>query len=341
MTRRYRIEADEALEIIDPRLRSILGTTGLRDVVDRRQIPGDRSDLVMELLVHHRVAAWLDSETTTSMRGRGAWLMLLEHTLEQVSEAFDESGIDFRVLKGMATAKLDYPSALMREMVDVDLLVLPAQHAQAVGVLAALGFEPISVDRIDPLLVKGQTMRSPAGVEVDLHTRLNKFSKSRTASLFQRSRSQCNPVRALTPEDRLFHAATHLILTPPGHRKLSGLLDVVVISDRHHIDDGALRRVAFEHGQTAILGAALEIVSRSTLRDLPLPDLRPMPTRLEQIAHLRPSRTLPAEHLRALSAHESVRERLNYATAYLVPSRDALRTRGGLARYVRRALGQS
>ena len=247
---------------------------------------------------------------------------------------FGPEGIESRVLKGLATAELDYPDPLRRHTGDVDLAVRPEQLDAAVRVLRGQGYrdhhEPFS-----PHLRYGWTLRSPSGVEIDLHTRLSRRSPLGD-HLF---RGPGEPVpglggQALAASHRLVHAAGHFMISPPGTRRLSGLLDVTRLHHHPDLDLEEARRFAGLLGIESLVGAGLRVEAMLSDRTKVIGHLDTWrePDWLERHTRLVPERRLLLDHF---GRYREVPpgQRLKYLPAWLVPS---LRQRRLLTAAVRR-----
>ena len=87
-------------------------------------------------------------------------------------QRLDSVGIPVRVLKGTASSHLDYPDPALRTYGDVDLLVPGDHYEQAVRLLVSDGAHrryPEPRTGFDRRFGKGCSLRTPDGLEVDLH----------------------------------------------------------------------------------------------------------------------------------------------------------------------------
>jgi hypothetical protein len=90
-------------------------------------------------------------------------------------EVLTQAGIEPVVFKGVANAHLDYDRPEHRTFFDADLLVSRAEFADAVEVLVAAGFTratPPLRERWERRFARAIELRSPDGVELDLHASL-------------------------------------------------------------------------------------------------------------------------------------------------------------------------
>ena len=167
-----------------------------------------------------------------------------EQTLLEVVEHLSELGVEHRVLKGMATAHLDFPAAHLRQIGDIDLLVDVAAHPAVVSRLKAEGFRHIvGGDPGSFALYKSNYLVGPGNIEVDLHHRLFRHGRRPTA-LWENGESFVlagTTVTALGPEWRLAHAAAHAMFSGGRAGRLSMFLDPGrIASNDPELIDGAL-----------------------------------------------------------------------------------------------------
>jgi hypothetical protein len=171
-------------------------------------------------------------------------VLVLERFLLQLVQLLEQQGIDYRILKGPALARLAYPSPWLRTYRDIDLLV-PAQQLEVVaGVLAGLGSVQESPSRRPDFYHRfgqGLTFLTADGISVDLHRTLAEgpFAQHiEQRDLFARSSSFSlagHRLRALAAEERFLHACVHAMLgdAPPP---LLPLRDVAQILQTTHVD---------------------------------------------------------------------------------------------------------
>lgn len=248
--------------------------------------------------------------------------MRIEATAGVVIERLRDIGVEVRVLKGLASAHLDYPHPELRQTSDVDLAIPPGTLDAAVQCLTRLGYlRPVAMPTSNHLL-KGATMLAPgSGIEVDLHERL--FQRSPTTDLLFDGQGEQLPnlnASAFGVELRLVHTAGHFILAPPGGRRMSGLLDVVVIRNRHSIDLSRALTIAQELRVARMVRSALRLEADLSGRDTA--DLHAWPDAdwLERRTRLRPERNLALDHLSRF--REVPRSRwLSYLPHWILPER--------------------
>ena len=241
------------LAYFDPKLAEMsVGLTLVRAVLDPGYrdsplpIPSERWADVFHRMQYHRILPQVAAAADTGhlvVPGRGSLdldlslvhiavqSLKLEQVMLRVDSAFSRAGIPFLVLKGMATSQLDFVRPELRTAVDVDLLISEHDLARAGVALNEVGFEyPYE---IESLMDKGQTWVDTAGWHVDLHTRLHAPGRpldDRWWSLAEPFEVGGRTFRALPRSGRLAHAASHLALSWPSARRLSSLLDLIVLS---------------------------------------------------------------------------------------------------------------
>lgn len=265
--------------------------------------------------------------------------MRIEATAKQGVAALVGAGIDCRLLKGLASAYLDYPHPELRHTGDVDLAVRPGDFGEAQVVLSGLGWRR-KPDRGASVVIKGATFDAARRVEVDLHDRL--FVRSRPSDLlFERPGVDVPALGlvALPAEERLFNAAGAFILSPVGRRRLSGLVDMIRILDDNELDFERVRLLADESRVAGLVGATLRLEGRLTGRSVPALCGWPEPDRLDRMTRFGSQRRLMLEHIVRLR-HVPPGERLGYLPTWLRPdAKDRARLRSGFFRTRERAGG--
>ena len=111
-------------------------------------------------------------------------------------------------------------------------------------------------------------------------------------------------------EARLLHAAAHLLLSPPGKRRLSSLFDVTVLIARDDIDLDAALELADCFGMYHIVEFAIWL-SRSIIDG----DVAPRPIAASTFinaAHLRTERSVALETLAVVANMSGLRNRFDY-----------------------------
>jgi hypothetical protein len=198
-------------------------------------------------------------ETRLAVDGLRLELMLLE-----VGELLERADVEFLVLKGVATGRLDHAVTGLRQAADVDLLVRPYDFERAGLALTAAGFVRPAAEAT--LMDKGASWKAPNGVSLDLHTRPHTAGRALRASWWERSEIfnvAGRPFRALERGGRMAHAASHYALSYPNHRILSSLLDLVTIS-RLAVDADRARAQQFL-AEVGVSDIALRITRRAAV----------------------------------------------------------------------------
>lgn len=223
----------------------------------------------------------------------------------QMADLLTSSGIDFRVLKGLATAVLDHRKAGLRQTSDVDLLVRPGDFDRACRAIASSGASKMSSTEVET------TFRGTAGVEIDLHHRLFRFGRVDDAVLFDDPEPLPNGLgHALPAIARLVHASAHLMIKPPGRRRLSSLVDVELLRGSDKVDMAAALDLARQFGVDDLLRHSCWLADSVGRAD---PGEPPASARsLINLAYLRTRRNVMLETLAVLQDRDGVRERALY-----------------------------
>jgi len=269
-----------------------IGSSEVRALLERHRI----TTLVPLDLVAAADRAWLRNKhiniAASHLRTRSS--------ANRILASLDDAGIETRVLKGLATAELDYPNQQLRHTGDVDLAIRPNELGQAVQILTANGHRDHPTP-FHPVLLYGWTLDAPDGVEVDLHTRLFRRSPL-DDELFTCGSEQLRsvPGRALRPEHRLVHAAGHFIISPPGGtRRMSGVIDIARLLRRSDLDLDEARRFAGALGVESLVGAGIRVEAELSQRTAVLRalDTWQQPDWLERNTRLVAHRRLVLDHL--------------------------------------------
>jgi hypothetical protein len=202
-------------------------------------------------------AAVMDSHSGTM----GACLML-EAALLDLKAAMDRTGIQVAVLRGAATAHLDYPSPAWRPFGDIDLLVPAGMINKAAVALTASGFRPaappVAAGRWE---APGLAFTARHGLEIDLYehviagplvSTLLPGELWRNLSTFELAGT---PVSALAPEARLIAACLRVAVGPAP--RLIGMRDVVQLVLGGQVPISDLHRAAREWGVRALVASAV------------------------------------------------------------------------------------
>jgi|GEM_PF-683929 len=296
--------------------------------------------LVSSILVDHRVLALVPSSSVKpaqveDLRVRKAELSAGQLRLEAVAveslKLLDAAGVESLVLKGLASAELDYPNPSLRQTGDVDLLIRPEALGAARDALAQRGYTEFETE--ETVREKGLVMMSPKGLEVDLHTRLFKRDLDGPFDFFRDPVKLTNlPGFALSDELRLVHAAAHFMIAPPGWRRMSGLVDVTMMR-RRELDFARVRSVAQDLGVQAHVATVLTMEAVLTDRgDAHRFEQWEQFDWLDRTTLLTTDRRLALEHVARMRERRGI-NRLRYLRTWLNPNAEQ---RDKFARSVRR-----
>jgi hypothetical protein len=170
--------------------------------------------------------------------------LFLELSLVQSVELLSDAKIDYRVMKGAAAARLDYPDPILRPYIDVDLVVPASSFDAAVALFSAHGCtrqHPQPRAGFDRRFAKGTTFLTPAGHELDLHRTfvdgaygilVHADDLFETATTFHLAG---HDLLALGAEERFLQACFHARLGNKPARLLP-LRDIVQLLLRHSLD---------------------------------------------------------------------------------------------------------
>ncbi|MGH9178433.1 MAG: nucleotidyltransferase family protein [Acidimicrobiales bacterium] len=197
----------------------------------------------------------------------------LERTLLDVAALLEDAGVDVRVLKGPALARLDYPDPSLRCFRDVDVLVRSGQWDAAVAALEAAGnqrLHPEPRPGFDRRFSKGTTFRTADRHEIDLHRTFALGPFGLTVDLddvWARS-SQFElgggRLQSLDPEVRFLNVCAHAALgdVPPRLVPLRDIAEILLVGGR--LDVQRVIRLAERWRAEIVVARALELC-RDTL----------------------------------------------------------------------------
>ena len=251
--------------------------------------------------------------------------MRIQATARHLCSALTERGIAHRVLKGLASAFLDYPAPELRLTGDVDLAVPIDSIDTAFELLGDIGMKPLPWAKPRAKhITKGFTLRSDQGVEIDVHNRLfGRIGEPDVAFADPGIPIPDVTSAALPLELRLVHAAGHLLASPPGSRRMSGLIDTVMLLNADPDPDRTLL-----WAQRAKVGdlVAQALRVESALTGRPLWNLSSWPAMhpIQRRITLATQRQWGLEYLERMEVL-SWRQRVAYLPTWLVPRRDAAR----------------
>jgi hypothetical protein len=222
--------------------------------------------------------------------------MAVERTISTAASALAGNGHEFVLLKGAWSRDALYPSTWLRRMVDVDILVRPADKAAAIHCLQVAGFGLVEDDPRRP--ISGRWAREArfrgiqGGVPVELHWGpLNEYGGFRWdfERLLDRGRPARWPgARAMSLEDNLAHTAIHLARGGFSRRHMTQLLDLTLIAGTRTLDMDALEEYARQQGCRIALDLALQVAGREFgCRPLPRSETAGLQRSLAHLAALK------------------------------------------------------
>lgn len=196
---------------------------------------------------------------------RSCGVLVLERMALDVVELLQQRRIEVRLLKGSATAHLDYEDPSLRLFADVDLLVRSRDVDAAYSLLAGSGYLRRSVEPrpgFDRRFGKGATFTAPGGHELDVHRTfvMGPYGvRIRLDDLWERSDNVAlggHEVPALDPECRLLHACFHTALgdQPP---RLVPQRDIAELLLRTRPDPARVRRLMTDWGAEPVVARAV------------------------------------------------------------------------------------
>ena len=200
--------------------------------------------------------------------------VVVEALVVRTAEVLDDAGITWALTKGAAVAHLDYADPTLRAFGDADVLIHPDHWEGAVAALHRAGCrrKTAEVDaEWDNRFGKGATLRSPEGLEIDLHRRfaIGRFGvRSRMAELYEHRESITLAGRQIPTLDgpgRLLHSCHHAALG--GFRHYRAHRDIAQQLLVRPVDWPATVDIALRWGVEAVVARAVD----DTWRVLDLP----------------------------------------------------------------------
>jgi hypothetical protein len=258
----------------------------------------------------------------------------LEHHLIVVAGLLAEHGIRSAVLKGGATAHLDYPDPSWREFSDIDLLIDSADRISATALLGREGWiQGYALPRGHEHYTHAVTLVQER-MELDLHQRIGHRALGLlvpTGELLDhavRFEVAGSELLALDEVDRLIHSALHTVASRRPDRRLSSVADVLLAAERRpHVAGEVLARAERWRVRSLVECAVLDAYKAAQL-DLHADWASAMrrPTRrrdrLVDRAYLSASRRPVTEELAYLRLLAGWRNRWRYVRGYLATDPD-------------------
>lgn len=267
----------------------------------------------------------------------------MEERLCAIDDALAAAGgFDYRVIKGPAIAHLDETDPALRTFGDVDLLVRGDDLASVLGVLESMGAARPYAERragFDRRFAKSVTVTFSDGLEIDVHRTLcdgvhavrvpidRLYERPERFSLAGRS------FAALDHTARVLHAAYHAVLGSPEPKLMSQRDLIGYLASTDDAVEGVTAE-AERWGGTAVLHEAVSIVRGLPGVSVPnwasWADATEVGSREKAVVagQRRDGSSYGRSRLRVVAEMGSWRNRLAYALAVLVPSREHLSTRG-------------
>lgn len=262
-------------------------------------------------------------------------VLLLERRLLGAYGALRSAGVDVRVLKGPAVARLDHPDPSWRAFGDVDLLVPGAQFDAAGRVLAARGATRRFAEArpgFDARFGKAVTFVEDDGIQIDLHRTFATGAFGLGVdldALFTASDVVTiggEEIATLIRRHRFLHACFHAALGDQEPR-LVALRDVAAFVLATDLDLDAARAEADRWGAGAVVARALRLTwSRLGLDPHPAAEwaTRHVASRREAralAAHTSTERSYASQVVAGVSAVPGITGKLAYVRALLLPDR--------------------
>lgn len=288
----------------------------------------------------------------------------LEQRLLEVSLVLGQRAIEHRVLKGAATAHLDYSAPELRPFSDIDLLIHSRDLDRAVAALESCGGERRFAEPragFAARFSKAVCVVSEDGIEIDLHRSLAEgpFGLAMAPEeLFESSESfelGGRTLHALGADERLIHACCHTILGRP-EPELRPQRDIAQLALSGIVDRDRLEHLSWRWRCRAVVARAILL----TWRTLALPVDDPwhrwavayQPDRFERRALTYYGDAPPQSYARqAVGGTLAVRglgDKVRYAFSLAFPRRSYVRSRDrnyghrvarGVRLWLRSALG--
>ncbi|WP_199431065.1 nucleotidyltransferase family protein [Qaidamihabitans albus] len=274
------------------------------------------------------------AQARATHRGILLRVLSLEQELVKVGQLLRESGVDIRLLKGSAVARLDYPQPALRSFIDLDVLVRAAEIDRAVAVLTDAGFARTLAEPrpgFDRRFDKGTTLRHSAGFELDLHRTfvLGPWGVLvDLESLWDEGEEFVvagKSLRALSRPNRFLHACYHATLGDWPLR-LGSLRDVAQLWPVSEAEGAEFVRRAARWGGQAVVSAAVadtrRLLGLATAGAFTDWALNYRPNRREEswlALHTHAGKTFAAQALATVPVLPRLRDKVAYLRALALP----------------------
>lgn len=274
-------------------------------------------------------------QAAAAHRGFTLRALALEARLVSVVDLLAGAGIDSRVLKGAAVARLDYRQPAARSFIDLDILVRACDFDAAVSTFTAAGFQRTLAEPrpgFDRRFDKGTTLRHTTGrYDIDLHRTFVLGPWGRLVDLDalwdggEEFTIGDRRLRALSRLNRFIHACYHAALGDWPLR-LGSLRDIAEMLPGIEPDATALMLRASSWGVEAVVAAAVADTRRllgiTTTGTLPSWADHYLPSRRDAAwlgLHTHPDKTFAAQALATLRVLPGWRDKAAYARALAMP----------------------
>jgi GNAT superfamily N-acetyltransferase len=283
-----------------------------------------------------------------------ALALMLERLLLTTVAQLHAVKVTARVLRGPAVAHAVYPEPGLRSFGDIDLLVAPRDYDTAVTLLCSQGARrryPEPRHGFDRRFGKGVCLETPSGLEIDLHRTFvaGPFGLAVNTDMLFGSSTKFSlggqVLDGLDPEGRFLDACFHAALGDE-HRRLVPLRDVAQMTICAGLDAARVRELCrvWRCGivvQRAI-GLAWDAFALDTTNEVVRWAREHECSAFERQAlqaYVGSDSSYARQTVAGLWALHSVRAKVAYAAALLVPTRPYVRTRdGGYGRRAGRAV---
>jgi hypothetical protein len=268
---------------------------------------------------------------------------LLDSAAVQIFEAFGEAGVSALLLKGAALAQMLYGPGEQRVFADVDLLIAPADVAEAEAILAGLGYrngsESLGIDDVGGVVHADMWLGIPPGAPHQIVVELHRwFPGARAAPPdawreFARHQTSIDllgrPVPVLDRPGQALQLATHA--AQHGLEYVKGLRELALAIERWRFDvwrDAATLAEQIQATDTFAAGLRLIPEGAALAETLGLP----ADSRLEWEIRNRAQRPRGTFHVEALRDSKGIVGRLSILRRALFPSSRWLAVEFGWAR---------
>ena len=278
----------------------------------------------------------------------------LERNMALIVGQLEEAKVETRVLKGPASAHLDYPDPSLRSFGDIDLLVRSGDFDRATSVLTGHGHlrrYPEPRPGFDRRFSKGASFQTTAGWEVDLHRTfvMGPFGLSIDLDDLWGQKTEFEVggrgYVALGPEMRFLHACYHAALGDVVPR-LVPQRDVAGMALAQDLDTDRVIRVATRWNGRAVLArgvslawATFEIADVTALSSWAARYRATDRESRDLALYSTTSHSYAAKSLAAVRVLPGWRSRLDFVRALVMPDRSYVSPRhGGPARRLRKGV---